>query len=145
MQQIVYLRRGAIRRDQQVLQQQLERVFQNQWSKTTVVAVVARARDVYHPPTDVLETEDAIVVTVELPGMRDATIEITVDEYGLYLRGTRREHRRTTPTYYHQMGISYGPFELEIFIGQPFDPDAVQARYDDGFLLIELPKIGDRG
>ena len=138
MQQVIYLRRAAIRRDQQVLQHQLERVFQHQWSRTTVVSVLAR--EVYHPPTDVYETETAIIINIELPGMRDATIELTVDEYGLHVRGARREQRPAAPTYYHQMGVNYGPFELEIFVGQPFNPDAASATYDDGFLLIELPK-----
>lgn len=140
MQRVIFLRRGVIRRDQQLLQQQLERAFDSQWTGGAVVAVVARAREIYHPPTDVFETESAVVVKIELPGMRDTPIEITVDEYGLKLRGTRREQRASTPTYYHQMGISYGPFEFELFVGRPFNPDAVTATYDDGFLQIELPK-----
>lgn len=145
MQRMIFLRRASILRDQQVLQQQLERVFQNQWAQTTVVTVVARSRDVWRPPTDVYETEHAIMVKVELPGMRDAEIELTLDEYGMHIRGARREQRPATPQYYHQMGISYGPFELEVFIGQPFDADNVTAQYDDGFLVVELPKTGAQG
>lgn len=142
MQRVIYLRRATTRRDQQSLQQQLERVFQNQWGQPALVAVVARARETWRPPTDVYETESAVVVKVELPGMRDAQIELTLDEYSLHIRGTREEQRPNAPQYYHQMAINYGPFEIDVFLAQPFDHDRVTAQYDDGFLIVELPKRG---
>ncbi len=142
MQRVILMRRAPIRRDAHLLQQRLERAFQNPWSQTTVVAVVARPREIWHPATDVYETDSAFVIKVELPGMRDAEIQITLDEYGLHIHGVRREQRPSTPQAYHQMGIPSGPFELEVFIGQPFDSDRVTAEYDDGFLVVEVLKQG---
>ncbi|MBC8161943.1 MAG: Hsp20/alpha crystallin family protein, partial [Roseiflexaceae bacterium] len=130
MQRVILLRRGPIQRDQQLLQQRLERVFQNTWAQASVVAVVARPREAWHPATDVYETDEAFVVRVELAGMRAAPIEITVDEYGLHIRGSRPAPRPAAPRAYHQMGVAAGPFELEVFIGQPFDADQVRAEYD---------------
>jgi HSP20 family molecular chaperone IbpA len=38
------------------------------------------------------------------------------------------------------MGINYGAFVVEVFLVHPFDHERVAARYDDGFLFVELPK-----
>jgi HSP20 family molecular chaperone IbpA len=148
MRRVIYLRRPVYRRDQQGLQHQLERVFQTQWGQPAMITVIARAREVWRPPTDVFETEGAFVVKVELPGMRDAEIEVTLDDSGLRISGVRPEQRDTPLKSYHQMGINYGPFELEVFLARPFDQERVTAQYDDGFLIVELPKpeagIGER-
>jgi HSP20 family protein len=139
MQRVIYLRRRA-GHDQQEIQQQLERMFQRQWGKATSMIVVTRARDVWHPPADMYETTAAFVVKVELPGMRDADIEVTLDERSLHIRGVRLEQRDDKLQYYHQMGINYGAFEVEVFLARPVDYEHVTARYDDGFLFVELPK-----
>ncbi len=141
MQRVIYLRRRA-GHDQQELQQ-LERLFQRQWSQATSMIVVTRTQNVWHPPADVYETTTAFVVRVELPGMRDANIEVALDEHSLHIRGIRSEQRDDRLQYYHQMGINYGAFELEVFLARPVDYEHVSAQYDDGFLLVELPKPSD--
>ena len=139
MQRVIYLRRRA-GHDQQNLQQQLERMFQQQWNQATSMIVVTRPQNVWHPSADVYETTAAFVVKIELPGMRDADIEVTLDERSLHIRGVRSEQRDDGLQYYHQMGINYGAFELEVFLARPVDYEHVSARYDDGFLFVELPK-----
>jgi HSP20 family molecular chaperone IbpA len=140
MRRVIYLRRPGTGRDEQGLQQQLERVFQRQWGQAASVIVVAKNREVWHPPADVYETEESFLVKVELPGMRDAEIEVTLEERGLHISGSRPEQRSEGLRYYHQMGINYGRFELEVFLARPVDHNSVTAHYDDGFLLVELPK-----
>lgn len=140
MQRVIYLRRPLHGRDQQGLQQQLERAFQRQWGQPKAVIVIAQNREVWRPPTDVYETGEAVVVKVELPGMRDADIEITLDERSLRIAGSRPEMRTRQLECYHQMGINYGSFEVEVFLARPLDYEHVTAHYDDGFLFVELPK-----
>lgn len=140
MQRVVYLRRPRSGRDEQGLQQQLERVFQRQWGQSTSVFVIAKAREVWQPPADVYETARAFVIRAELPGMRDADIEVLLDEQSLRISGSRPEQRDQHVQYYHQMGVNYGMFALEVFLAGPVDYDRVSAIYDDGFLLVELPK-----
>ncbi|HEU5100129.1 MAG TPA: Hsp20/alpha crystallin family protein [Roseiflexaceae bacterium] len=139
MQRVIYLRRPLHRRDQRGLQQQLERAFQNQWPQSNALIVITQ-REVWRPPTDVYETESAVVVRIEMAGMRDAEIAITLDERGLRIEGQRPERRDDRPLSYHQMGINYGAFAVEVFLARPFDHEHVTARYDDGFLFVELPK-----
>ena len=138
MQRVIYLRRPLHRRDQRGLQQQLERTFQNQWPQSNALIVITQ-REVWRPPTDVYETDAAIVVRIEMAGMRDAEISITLDEHGLRIEGQRPERHADRPRSYHQMGINYGAFAVEVFLSRPFDHEHVTARYDDGFLFVELP------
>ena len=140
MQRVIYFRRPLYRRDQRGLQQQLERAFQNQWSQPNSVLVIAPHREIWRPPTDVYETASAYIIQVELAGMREAEISITIDQEGLRIEGQRAERHDERPLGYHQMGINRGAFTVEVFLARPFDHDNVTARYDDGFLFVELPK-----
>jgi HSP20 family molecular chaperone IbpA len=135
MQRVIYMRRPWSGLDRQGLQQQLVSAFQRQ----TVIAI-ARDQTVWQPPADVCETETAFVVKVELAGMRDAEISITFDERSLRIEGQRAEQRDESLRCYHQIGVSYGAFAVEVFLARPFDYDHVTAHYDDGFLFVELPK-----
>jgi HSP20 family protein len=142
MQRVIYLRRPLHRRDQRGLQQQLERAFQSQWGQPSSLIVIAH-KEVWRPPTDVYETERAFVVQVELAGMRDAEVAITLDDRGLRIEGVRPQRSDERPLGYHQMGINYGAFSVEVFLNRPFDYEHVSANYDDGFLFVELPKLSE--
>jgi len=135
MQRVIYLRRPRPGRDRQVLQQQLERAFQRQ-----TIVVVASDPDVWRPPADVYETETAFIVKVELAGMRDAEIAVSLGERSLRIEGRRPEQRDIGILCYHQVDVNYGAFAVEVFLARPVDGDNVTARYDDGFLFVELPK-----
>jgi HSP20 family molecular chaperone IbpA len=140
MQRVIYLRRPLSDRTRRGLQQQLERAFQSQWGQPKPVIVIAQNQEVWRPPADVYETDAAFVVRVELAGMRDAEIAITLDERSLRIEGYRAEQRDERPLCYHQIGVNYGAFEVEVFLTRQFDYENVAARYDDGFLFVELPK-----
>jgi HSP20 family molecular chaperone IbpA len=135
MQRVIYMRRPRPGRDQHLFQQELERSFQRQ-----TLVIITRDREVWRPPADVYETEAAFVVKVELAGMRDAEIAITLGEHSVRIEGQRPELRDEQLLYYHQAGVNYGAFAVEVFLAQPVDYDNVTAHYDDGFLLVRLPK-----
>ena len=141
MQRVIYLRRPLLGRDRRGLQQQLERAFQSEWGQPKSVIVIAQNREVWRPPADVYETDAGLVVRVELAGMRDAEIAITLDDRHLRIEGHRPERRDERPLCYHQMGVNYGSFEVEVFLARPFDAEKVAAHYDDGFLIVELPRL----
>jgi HSP20 family molecular chaperone IbpA len=93
---------------------------------------------IWRPPTDVFETEKALVVRVEVAGMREEDFSIEITGRYLTVRGVRSEvlERRA----FHQMEIRYGEFSSEVELPVPIDPDGAQAAYQDGFLRISFPK-----
>lgn len=93
----------------------------------------------WSPPSDVYETDHYFLVRVEIAGMQEDGFEVTFDNGLLIISGTREEPHAPRRAYY-QMEIPYGPFVLALRIGQPIDPDRIEARYDSGFLTVTLPK-----
>jgi HSP20 family protein len=96
----------------------------------------------WRPPTDVFETEDRIVVRVEIAGMREDDFIIELNGRNLIVRGARQDvpERRS----FHQMEIRYGEFVIELELPGYIETDQVQAVYSDGFLRIDLPKARPR-
>jgi HSP20 family protein len=99
---------------------------------------IATRPHVWRPPTDVFETEEAIIVRVEIAGMREADFAINLVDRSLVIRGARQDiqERRS----YHQMEIPFGEFSTEIDLQVPIASDNIEAVYRDGFLRVTLPK-----
>jgi HSP20 family protein len=93
----------------------------------------------WRPPTDVYETDEAIVVRVEIAGMREADFSISLDERSLQIRGVRPDNPERRA--YHQMEILFGEFGTEVELPYAVEADKVEAIYRDGFLRIVLPKV----
>ena len=93
---------------------------------------------VWSPPTDVYETGDALIVRMEMAGMRDEDFEVIVENETLYITGSRPDtpERRA----YHQMEIRFGKFATAVGLPAPVDVEKARAEYQDGFLTIILPK-----
>jgi HSP20 family protein len=99
--------------------------------------ILIRHGQVWRPPTDVYETEDSVVVKVEVAGMAEEDFSIVFSEQTLVIAGTRRDY--ATKRGYHQMEIPYGEFRTEVYISETVDTDNVEALYKDGFLTVTVP------
>jgi HSP20 family protein len=97
---------------------------------------------IWRPPTDVYETEDAIIIRVEIAGMKEEDFTIELDSRLISIRGIRSDvpERRA----YHQMEIRFGEFSCELDLPSPVIIEEVKAAYKDGFLRVVLPKIRAR-
>ncbi len=91
------------------------------------------------PPTDVYETNDAIHVRVEIAGMQDGELSVTLDEDVVLIQGTRPSPKQDCA--YHQLEIGYGKFQSGLKLQSPINPEEAQAAYQDGFLVLKLPKV----
>jgi len=93
----------------------------------------------WRPATDVFETEQAIIIRVEIAGVREEDFTITLEDRTVVIRGMRLDtsERRA----YYQMEIPYGEFASEVELPTSVDMDKVEANYQDGFLRIVLPKV----
>lgn len=97
----------------------------------------------WRPSIDIFETEDQILIIVELSGVKQDEMKIEMDGDLLRIGGRRRDPQdlhRTNLKKCHQMEIDYGPFERLVRISLPIDRDKIGATCQDGFLKIMLPK-----
>lgn len=92
----------------------------------------------WRPPTDVFETEGALVVRVEVAGMRPGDFEVTLQDQVLLIRGVRYEPEGARA--YHQMEIPFGEFEVVVYLPSQVEWTDTEAEYRDGFLLVRLRK-----
>ncbi len=136
MNHVILLRRPVSR---QGMQRELEDLFQREWGHPRPAGVWHRD-GLWQPQVDVYEVSEALLVLVELAGMRDSEIEITVSDDALLLSGRRPELHREGTLRFHQLGINEGPFQAAILLPGAVDVEAISADYDDGMLTITLPK-----
>jgi HSP20 family protein len=106
-------------------------VYDRQWN----LSYQGRA---WRPPTDVYETVDAVMVKLEVAGMSQDDFDIAFADGNLLIRGMR--HDPAEKVGYHQMEIAYGEFRVEIYLPVPILLDRITATYQNGFLLVSLPK-----
>ena len=92
------------------------------------------------PNTDVYETPDNLVVRMETAGLDREGLEIALSDRLLVVRGFRRDPCRQRRCSFHQMEIDYGFFERRIVVPRKVDGHRARARFENGFLHIELPK-----
>ena len=94
--------------------------------------------NVWTPPTDVYETEEAYVVRVEIAGMREDDFEVLLENNTLLISGSRPD--LTERRAYQQMEIRFGKFSTALNLPGPVNIEQARAEYKDGFLTIVLPK-----
>lgn len=96
----------------------------------------------WQPPTDVYETDDTLVVRVEIAGMREDDFSIELDGRTLRIRGVRPDIQERRA--FHQMEIRFGEFICEFILPIPVVATEVGATYNNGFLRLVFPKARPR-
>ncbi len=97
------------------------------------------------PLADVVETQEAYLVEVELPGLgrEDVVVQAQGDE--LLVRGERRPDVSGRPESFHRLERRYGPFARGFRFSEEVDPDRIEAAFEDGLLRLTVPKARERG
>ncbi|GLK65344.1 hypothetical protein GCM10017635_28190 [Paracoccus kondratievae] len=90
------------------------------------------------PSVEISETDKAISVTAELPGLEEKDVEVLLEDGLLTLRG-----EKTTSTEDSERRFServYGRFERRIPLPAGIDEGAVEASFRNGVLTVTLPR-----
>ena len=116
--------------------------LQNIWETFGTWAVPVAAG--WRPPTDVFETQDQIIVLIEVAGVSEEDISVTLFSDLLVVEGVREQPAffRAGMTACHQLGVKYGEFRSEVYVPVHVDHDNVTAEYKNGMLKIVLRKLG---
>jgi len=95
---------------------------------------------VWMPATDIQETKDDVVVSVELPGMKKDEIKVTVQDNILTIRGEKKQEKEEKDTNYHRIERNYGSFTRSFSLPAAVKADKISATYEAGVLRVVLPK-----
>jgi len=81
---------------------------------------------------------------MEVAGVRKEDLKVTLEDECLRIRGRRDERFTGKKVAVSQMEVEYGVFERNISIRQAVDAEGIEATYNDGFLIVRIPKRGRR-
>ncbi len=92
------------------------------------------------PRVDVSESDDSYEIAVELPGMTEKDIEVSLNDDSLTVKGEKKAEREEKKKNYHVSERSYGSFQRTFRVPNGVDNNKVDANYSKGVLNISLPK-----
>jgi HSP20 family protein len=119
------------------LQREMNQVFESFWNRVGNFdwpwgSGMARS--------DMVETDGAIEVSIELPGMEMKDIEVTVNDDMLTVRGEKRIERQEEKKGYYLSERSYGAIYRTIPLPPGVDGEKAEASFKNGVLTIRLPQ-----
>ena len=120
------------------LQDRMNRVFEDLSQRRTCEANQGdevESAD-WYPAADVYEDESNYVVAVDLPGIDRTTLDISVDDGRLTIKGRRNEREATQ----HRQERPSGKFLRTFSVPSSVDQNAISADYKEGVLQVFLPK-----
>jgi HSP20 family protein len=123
--------------DMAQLREQVNRLFEQNLPRTGHEPMSART---WAPAVDIHETESAIVLEVEMPGIKPEEIDIQIVGDTLTIKGERKMAKEAKEKHYVRIERAYGAFQRSFTLGLPIEQNGVRAACKDGILEITLPK-----
>ncbi len=106
----------------------------------TPLGLATREAEIWSPAVDIRETDDALLVQAELPGIEKKDVELEIKEGVLTISGERRYEKDVNEDNVHRIERSYGSFSRSFSLPNNIDTEKVQASMKNGVLEIRLPK-----
>lgn len=118
---------------------QMEHLLDHLWDISRNSALGAFGE--WRPPIDVYQTADEVSIQIEIAGMREDDFDVTLFNDMLVIKGERRPITHPDQEMiYHEAGVRYGRFRAEVYLPVTVDVDKTSAQYENGFLIIKVPK-----
>jgi HSP20 family protein len=95
------------------------------------------------PNLDLSETDEALDVRMDVPGLKPADIDIKVSGNLLTISGERAEKREEKGRTFHRVERRTGSFSRSVTLPCTVREDQIEATYKDGVLNIRLPKTDE--
>ena len=93
------------------------------------------------PDADVYETDEELIIVINLAGVKKEDIEVFLYDNYIYVRGIRYQPvREQEGIRYHQLELGYGEFERAFRIPTPINRNSIEASWSDGILMIRIRK-----
>ena len=126
------------RRDFSTLQDRVNRIFRESFSPEGSDEALTTSN--FAPPVDVYEDEHNITLKIEVPGIDEKDINVTIENNTLTVRGERRFEKDEKEENFHRVERMYGSFTRSFTLPNTVDPEQVSAHYEKGVLKIRLAK-----
>ena len=122
------------------IQSEINRLFDNLLD----VGSEGREGGSWIPNADITETDESLLVKVELPGVEAPDLSLEVNGDSVILSGEKRRQTPEGVLRHHVAERSYGRFRRVINLGVPVNTHRAEAALTDGLLRIRFPKVSNR-
>lgn len=122
------------------LQRQMNRLFEDTFSNYVPAMRPGTGAAALSPSIDIKETDTAIEVEAELPGVDEKDVQVTLDDGVLTIKGEKKAEKEETKKGYYMSERSYGSFLRSFELPAGIDADKVKATFAKGVLNVTLPK-----
>lgn len=92
------------------------------------------------PEANIAETDKAVEVTVELPGLKPEEVSVELREGALWITGEKKEEKEEKGKTFHRLERRHGSFRRGFALPTEVEEGKVEAKFEGGVLHITLPK-----
>jgi HSP20 family protein len=92
------------------------------------------------PAVDVYEDEKKVVLKLEVPGIEEKDLDVSVENHTLTVKGERKFAQEEKQENFHRIERRYGSFFRAFTLPSTIDTENVDAKYEAGVLKLELKK-----
>ena len=124
-------------RDMITLREKMNRLFEDTFTGKEGKDIV---QGTWAPSVDIYENENELILTAEVPGVKEDDIEIKIEDSTLSISGERKFEKETKEENYHRIERSYGSFYRSFTLPNFIDHEKVKAEHENGLLRITMPK-----
>lgn len=96
------------------------------------------------PIVDVIESEETLLVKVELPGVAAEHVKVSASSGNVVVEGDKPRLASEGPARHHVAERSYGRFRRVVPLGVPVNTHRAEASLADGLLRVRFPKVPNR-
>lgn len=122
------------------LQREIDRVFGNFFPSSDREGSSSSQQAVWAPRTDLVETDDAYRIHLDVPGMSKEDLKINYQDNQLTVSGERKSDRTADDEEYVRVERSFGHFYRSFTLPRTVNAEDINATYDSGVLTISVPK-----
>ena len=124
------------------MEDEMDRMFGHffrEWSAPRLGFLTGRNGEMV-PSLDLSETDETVQIVLDVPGMKEKDIDVTVNEHSLSVKGHRQSETEEKKASYSRIERSFGEFQRTISLPCEIDQDHVDAQLKDGVLTVTLHK-----
>src|SRR5438046_10496412 len=123
-------------REFSTLQDRMNRLFQQSYGDREE----ALTTSTFAPAVDVYEDENNITLKIEVPGIDEKDIDVSIENNTLTVCGARTLEKEEKEENFQRVERQYGSFTRSFTLPNSVDPEQVSADYNKGVLKIRLAK-----
>ena len=119
------------------LRDEIDRLFEAPLSE---LARTSQILSGWTPALDLFEDKDNYYLRAELPGMKREDIDLSLHDDCLSLSGERKHEQKHKDAEVYRAERFFGRFQRTVSLPGPVAVDKVKAQYQEGLLMVTLPK-----